>query len=296
MPGAAGGSRGISIRDLLAHPTQPAVYEVEAGFTALSIGCSKITATGTASVGSPRPIQQIAFDATRNVGFFTADGGSGIGVYRFTAAANGAPTVKESTSAPSNAGALVLDPAAAQLYVAGAGIAGAYALSGLSLVLPPTTATPVFTSAATCTTPVKLLRTGGYVLALCNDSAMIRRYTTAPFAADTTVGNLGTADAAVALPGDRAVVARHSPLDLTIVALGAGTPTWMAGSPLASSVTAMSASADGTVVATARATTAGNSELAFWRVETATFALTLLDTQQVTGSVTALALTAPGAP
>src|SRR5262249_3654564 len=159
--------------------------------------------------------------------------------YRFTTAADGTPTVMDSTNTPSGGGPLVLDAAAAQLYLAGAGIAGAYALTGSSLVLPLPTATPVFTSAASCMMPVKLLRTGTYVLELGGDESMIRRYTAAPFASDGTVGNLGAVDAAVALPGDRAVVARHSPPDLTVVTLGAGTPAWTAGPSLASTVTAL---------------------------------------------------------
>jgi hypothetical protein len=88
------------------------------------------------------------------------------------------------------------------------------------------------------------------------------------------------------------MVARAAPPDLAVVDLHAGAPTWTAGPALGSAVTAMAASLDGTVVATARPLDAMTSELALWRV--AGSSVTLLGTQQVMGTVTAVALTTPG--
>ncbi len=277
----------LAIRDFLVHPSLRFAFEVESGIHSLSLTCSSMTESGMSNVAGVRAIQQIGFDAVNNVGFFTADGALAIGVYRFVASSvTAAPTVTGSANAPSNAGTLVLDPPGHQLFAAGTGITAGYALDG-SMNLPAT-----YTSAAGCGMPTKLLLSGNFVLQMCADAPDIKRYTKNPFVSDGTAGAIGAVDQAVALPADRAVVARVSPADLTVVALAAGTPTWTPGPALASRATALAVSSDGEIIASGRAIDATTSEIALWRLSGTS--LTLLSKQTVTGYVTALAVTTPG--
>ncbi len=277
----------LAVRDLLAHPSLPFVFEVESGIHALSLTCSSITESGMSDVAGVRPIQQIGFDSANNVGFFSADGALAIGVYRFvTSAVSAAPMVTGSANAPSNAGTLVLDAPAHLLFTAGNGITAGYVLDA-AMNLPIT-----YTSAAGCGLPTKLLLSGNYVLQLCADVPDIKRYTKSPFVFDRNVGAIGAVDQAVPLSGDRVVVARVSPTDLAVVALAAGTPTWTAGPALASRATALAVSSDGEIVASGRVVDATTSEIALWRLSGSS--LTLLSRQTVTGYVTALAVTTPG--
>ena len=278
-------------RDLLHHPTLRLLYSVDTGFHALDPGCNAMTFTGTPNISGARPIQQIAQDPATGIGFFTMDGAGALGVYRFTSAGDGTPTVTGSANATSNAGPIALDAPNRALFVAGPVIAGGYALVGPTLDLPAT-----YTSAAMCMEPVRLILTStNYLLAFCADTTEIRRYTRSPFASDTMVGALGMVDSVVPLPGDRAIAARKAPnSDLVVVSLNGGSPSWGVGPPVSSRVIAMAASRDGRVVATAHVDPLDvfKSGIAIWSVNNNV--VTLLDVAALDTVVTALAVTTPG--
>lgn len=281
-------STAFALRDLLPHPTMPVTYGVDAGLRTLGLSCTSIT-LGTSTAGTPRLVQQIVRDPASGVGFYTADGAGAVGVYRFTTDTTGTPTVTGSANAPSAAGALALDVANAQLFVAGAGTAQGYDLVGLDFVAPGV-------GAAMCLEPMRLAVSGAFVLAFCANENHIRRYVRSPFAIDPVmpeVGALGPVDQVAALPGDRVVVARKAPTsDLVVVSNNGGLPSWGQGPPVASRVLAMAASADGRTLATARVTGTSSSELAIWRIEAN--AITLEAVTNLDTVVTALAVTTPG--
>lgn len=272
----------LPLRDLLPHPNLPYVYAVEAGFHGATITCDALTWAGMANVTTTRPIQRIAYDATLGVGFFTGDGPSAVGVYRFTTATDGAPTVTGNADATSNSGALALDAAQSALYVAGPNIASSYALVGAGLDLPV-----MRTNASTCAGPSDLVVSGESILSFCSDSPDIHKYSRSPFTFESMV-TMAAVDRVVTLPGDRAVAASTTP-GLIAIALGAGNPTWQAGPTLASRVTALAASTDGELVVSARLVNATTAELALWKVVDST--ISMADTTTVPGVVSAVAIT-----
>lgn len=276
-------------RALLGHPNLPYVYTVAEGFQGVSVGCSALTPTTFATIGTKRETQRIVLDPTATVGFFTIDGSGAIGLYRFSVAATGVPTITGSVNGPSISGALALDVTNRELLIAGATVIWSYPLVGANFDLP---ANGTHTIAVGCTAPVDLVLSGGVLLAFCSDTPNIQRYRRTPFAFDVTVGALGAVSRVVALPNDRAVAARISPPQLAILDLKMGTPTWTDGPVLATPVTAMSVSPDGTTVATARMLDATRSEVALWKISGST--LMPLDTAMVVGKVNAIAITAPG--
>ncbi len=276
----------VPSKALLPHPTLPFVYEVESGFHGLSLRCNGITVTGMENVGSTRSLQRIVLDADAGVGFFTIDGAGSIGLYRFTTATDGMPTVSGSGNATSQAGPLVLDRASSSLFVAGTGVVASHALVGPSMDLPAGG-----TSQAGCGVPTDLVVTGASVLEFCADGAEILRYTRNPFAFVAPVGTLGATAQVVALPGDRAIAARVSPPDLAMLALGGGAPTWSAGPSLPSRALAIAASLDGETLVSATQVDPTHSELATWRI--VDHGILPLGTQIIDGTVTALAVTNP---
>jgi hypothetical protein len=285
---------GFALRDFALHPSLKLVYGLDRGFRSISLSCTAaMTFTGSTDVGGVREIQQIVHDAATGVGFFAAGGTGAVGVYRYDTATNGTPTVAGDADAPANSGALALDAANKQLFVAGGlGTAGGYVLTGPTLTLPTT-----YTTAAMCMRPVRLIPSGpNHLLAFCNDQPEIRRYTRAPFATDPVTpqaGTLGAVDAVAPLPEDRAVAARVAPMsDLVVVKNNAGLPTWSAGPPVPSRVLAIGVSADGHTIATARVMGPNASEIAVWSVNGD--AIKLIAVTQTDTVVTALAVTTPG--
>ena len=99
-----------------------------------------------------------------------------------------------------------------------------------------------------------------------------------------------TSDQAVALSGDRAIVA-FTTLQLAIIHLGAGKATVVAGPTLASRANSLALSLDGKLLALARPIDATTSMIEVWAVEGDT--LTFLDAQQITATVSSVAITAP---
>lgn len=271
----------LPLRDIAPHPDLPYVYAVEAGFHGTPVSCGALSWSGMNNVTATRSIQRIGYDATRNVGFFTGDGPSAVGVYRFTTASDGTPTVTGSADATANSGALVLDGSMGALYVAGPNVASSYALVGATLDLPTTR-----TNAATCMGPQDLVISGDTVLSFCSDSADIRQYSRSPFAFTSTV-TMSAVDRVVMLPGDRAIAATTAPA-LVAIALNAGTPTSQAGPTLGSRISALTASLDGTLVATARLADPATAEIALWRIDGQT--ISLADSTTIPGVVSALAI------
>lgn len=264
------------------------VYGVQGALEGLTPSCTGITETALPRLGGPRLVQQIVMDATSTVGFFTIDGSGATGVYRFTAASDGAPTVMDMANTPSQGGALALSTADAELYVAGTNLVYRYALVGSALDLPTS-----FTSGSGCAAPVGLALSGTSLLAFCADSPDIWHYTRSPFGYTGSVGSPGASSQVVDLGNDTAVIARLSPPTLAMVGLGGGTPTWTDGPALPGPAIAMAASADGQVLLTARAIDTSTSEIALWTIAGQT--ITLQGTTTVNGVVAALAVTQPGA-
>lgn len=272
----------LPIRDLRAHPTLPYVYAVEAGFYSAPITCNTLTWVGTPNVTAPRPVQRIVYDATKSVGYFTGDGPSAVGVYRFTTAADGSATLSGSTDATSESGPLALDASTSELFVVGPSVVSSYALIGAGLDLPAGR-----TNQSTCAGPSDLIVSGPYLLSFCSDIPDIRRFTRAPFAPTTDGGAIGAVDRVVPLPNDRAIAARAVP-DLAVIDLSSGNPTWTAGPSLGSRITAITTSANGKLVVTARLANVSTAEVVLWRIEGNT--ITALDTTTVPGVVTSMAL------
>jgi hypothetical protein len=273
----------LPFRDIFPHPTLPYVYGVEAGFHGTPVSCGALSWSGSSNVTTSRPIQRIGYDASKGVGFFTGDGPSAVGIYRFTTATDGTPTVLGTTDATAQSGALTLDASRGVLYVAGTNVVSSYTLLGGDLTLPTTRE-----NATTCAGPVDVVVSGETVLAFCSDSPDIRRYVNSPFTFDATVGALGTVDRVLPLPSDRALAARATP-DLAIVSLVGGAPTWQVGPTLGSRITGLAVSADGKLAVSARLRDGTTSEVATWRIEGT--AITLRDTTVVPGVVSAVALT-----
>lgn len=284
---AATTTSAYEFREIVDHPTMPYVYGVETDFRGVQLGCNAFVTTTLTSLGAARPLQRIALNQSGTIGFFTMDGPLAVGVYRFAAQSDGTPSIAGSANGPSASGAVALVEADAQLFVAGAGQIFGYALTPTALDFPT-----MSTGAMICTNPVDLLASGSSLLAFCSDTPDVRRYTRSPFAFDTTVGALGAVSRVVALPGDRAIAARISPPQLASIALGAGTPTWTDGPTLPTAVTAMAASRDGSILVTGRSIDASTSELAVWSVTGTT--VLQVDTETVTGTITSIAVTAPG--
>jgi hypothetical protein len=275
-----------AIRALLPHPSLPLVYALEGGFHAIHPGCSSSTWVGMPNVGGGRPIQRIALDPATGVGFFTADGAGAIGVYRFTIASDGAPTVTSAANATSQGGALALDATGSRLLIAGPSITSSYSLIGENHDLPST-----YETAGGCMQPIDLLLTGDKALLFCKDVAEVRRYDRDPFVAEANAGELGAVSQVLALPNDRAIAGRLFPPDLSILDLAAGSPTLIAGPSLETAVSAMAVSREGDLVVTARALDTTRSELAIWTISGSL--LMLADTQTIEGTVSALALMPP---
>ena len=280
----------VPTRALLAHPTLPYVYSAANGFGGIGLGCAAITPSPYTVYGAPRPTQTIGFDAAKAIGFFTIDGSSAIGVYRFTTAATGIPTVSGPANGPGASGALALDATNGELFLGGAGVVWSYPLVGAALDFP---APGSHTIAGGCGAPVAIAISGPRVLVFCSDSPDIQRYTRGPFVSTASTVGIGAVDHVVMLPGDRAIAAHVSPTDLVIVHLGGGNPTWVNGPLVASSVTAMAVSADGKVLVTSRQLDPITSELELWRINGDQ--ITPIGTKLlVDGSVTALAVSVPG--
>ena len=272
----------LPLRDLRAHPNLPYVYAVEAGFWGAPITCNTLTWIGTQNVTTPRPIQRIVYDSTKGVGFFTGDGINAVGVYRFTTAANGTPTLLGSADATSESGPLALDATAGELFVVGPSVVSSYALVGAGLDLPTTR-----TNQSTCAGPADLIVSGSNLLSFCTDVPDIHRFTRNPFAPTADAGTMGVVDRVIPLPNDRAIAARAVP-DLAVINLNNGAPTWTPGPTLGSRITAITSSTDGKLVVTARLANTTTAEVVLWRVEGDT--ITALDTTTVPGVVTSMAL------
>ena len=271
----------LPFKDIAAHPNLPYVYGLESGFYGTAVTCGTLSWSGSGNVTASRPIQRIGYDAMAAVGFFTGDGSGSIGVYRFTTAADGTPTLSGTADATAGAGGLALDASRSALYVVGASIASSYDLVGATLDLPANR-----TNASTCSTPQDVVVSGDMILDFCSDSADVRRYSRTPFQMISSVP-MGTVDRVIALPNDRAIAARTVP-DLAVASLASGNPTWGTGQPLGSRITALTAATDGTVVVSARLAGA-SSELVLWKVDGQT--LSMLDTTTLPGVVSATALT-----
>ncbi len=286
-------SSAYAIRELLPHPTLNKLYAVDGGFHIINPGCAGSTFAGMANINGPRQIQQIVQDPVTGVGFFTMDGAGAVGVYRFTSAPDGTPTVTSMANAISNAGPLAFDPGTGALFIAGVGFArlDRYGLASPGYTFPGSAAE----NATSCTEPVRLVPTGNnLLLEFCSDTSEVRRIVRQPFAADTMMGQpLGAVDQVSILPNDRVVAARKAPTsDLIVVSNNGGVPFWASGTPIASRVLAMSASKDGLVVATARVTGPDSSEVGLWRIRDNS--ITLVDVTPVNASVGALGVIAPG--
>jgi hypothetical protein len=276
----------LPLRDLLAHPTLSYVYGVESGFHGTILGCGALSWSGMPNVTALRPIQRIAYDASVGVGFFTGDGMDAIGLYRFTTAADGTPTVGASTNTTAQAGALMLDRAHSTLYVVGASVASSYVFADANLTLPASRS-----NASACVEPVDVAVSGDTMFAFCSDSPEIRKYSRNPFVFASMAGSMGAVDRVVAISNDRAIAARTTP-DLMLVDLGGGTPTWQQGPALGSRVTALGVSNDGSIIMTARPIDSTTSELASWRVEGQS--IIPIDTKVVPGDASALTVALPG--
>ncbi len=281
-------SPSYAYRTLLTRNDSTYVYGVESEFWGFGLGCASVDSTMVAG-GGPRPIQRIVLDSTTGVGFFTADGALAIGVYRFTTASDGKPTIGGSANAPSAAGALVFDSAHAALYMAGTSAVYQYTLVGTQLTFPSPGSN---VAAPMCTAPVDLIVSGDSILGFCSDVPGIRHYVRSPFAYDKTINGLGATTQVVALPNDMAVAATSSPSSLVVLTLNNGAPTLSSPVALSSSVTAMAVSEDGLVLVTAQQKDASNAEITAWSVSGTT--LTKLATEPQAGTITALAITKPG--
>jgi hypothetical protein len=286
-------SNAYAIRDLVPHPTLDKLYAVDSGFHIITPACGGSTFAGQANINGPREIQQIVQDPATGIGFFTMEGAGAIGVYRFTSAPDGTPTVAGMANAISNAGPLAFDPATGQLFMAGVGFArlDQYELDSPGYTFPAAAAA----NSASCVQPVRLVPTGnGLLLEYCGDTNEVRRIVRQPFGADPTTGAmLGAVDQVAILPNDRVVAARKPPhSDLIVVNNNGGVPTWTTGVTVASKVIAISAAKDGLVVVTSRSTGADSSEIGLWRIDNMT--MQLVDVTQVTATVTAVSVIAPG--
>jgi len=272
-------------RALIPHPTLPFVYAVDSGFAGISLGCDSDSYLGSVQIGAARATQRIAYEPSLMTGYFTVDGPGALGLYRFTTAADGTPTITSSTDTSPNSGPLALDAQRATLITAAPNAAAAYVLTGSTLDLPTTNVT-----APGCAQPIDLASSGGYTLLFCADTSQIFRYTTSPFALESQIPGPGPVDRIVALPGDRAIAATTAPA-LGLISLSNGSPTWSIGPTIESRVTAMAVSQDGEILATARMTNTF-AELALWRV--AGQSITPLATLPISGGVFALAITTAG--
>lgn len=281
-------SPAFAYRSLLSHPDLPYAYGVESAFWGFALGCSAVTSTMVPG-GGPRPIQRIVLDSSASVGFFTADGPLATGVYRFTTQPTGTPAAGGNANAPSAAGALALVPSDAQLFVAGTSAIYEYTLVGATLDFPTSNSQM---TAPMCGAPVDLVPSGDSVYAFCSDASDIRRYTRSPFVYAGTAGTLGSVSEVLPLPSDRAIAATVSPSALVVLSFGAGPVMMQVGPSLPSSVTAMAASDDGSVVVTAVQTDPNTSEISAWAVTGTT--ITKLDSQSEPGTVTSLTITKPG--
>ena len=264
----------------------PVAYGADSGFAGITPGCDADTYLGSVQIGAARAIQRIVYEPSLSTGYFTIDGPAALGLYRFTTATDGTPTITSSTNTnTSSGGPLALDADRATLVTAAPNIAAAYTLTGSTLDLPAT-----YAAEAGCAQPIDLVVSGEYTLLFCGDTSQIFRYTTSPFALQSQIAGPGAVDRVVQLPGDRAIAATSAPA-LAVVSLSNGSPSWSAGPTMGSRVTAMAVSLDGEILATAR--TAGSAaEIVLWRV--AGQNITPITTLQISGTVVALAITMAG--
>ncbi len=277
-------SPGPASRHLLAHPALPYVYGVVNSFDGMTLGCTTSTRTALGVLGASRPVQRIVLDATSGVGFFTLDGAGPLGVFRFTIAADGVPTLSTSANGPTASGALAVDWSTRQLYVAGQSVVWNYTLTAASDF--PTTSS----AASGCGAPIDLVSSGTDVFLFCADSAIVRRYTTAPFNVTTDAGTVGAVDAVRSLSSARVIVARMAPPDLAFVDLGS-TLTVTPAASLPARVTALATSEDGSIVVSATQTESTHSDVTVWKVSGTS--LQMLDTAMVPGTITSLAVALP---
>jgi len=276
-------------RALLSHPTLGYVYAAANGFGGIAVGCSAITPAMYSVLGAQRPIQTVVLEPTKSTGFFTIDGSSATGVYRFTVSSTGEPTITGPANGPSASGGLALDASAQELYISGANVVWQYKLTGTTLEFP---AVGSHSIGVGCADPIAILLSGTKLLEFCGDTPDIRRLARSPFVAETPVAGFGAVDRVVSIGNDRAVAARRSPADLVVVDLTSGSPTWGAGVTVPTRVVAMAPSLAGDVVVTARQVDATNAELTAWKVSGNS--LTRIGATTIAGSVTAVTVANPG--
>lgn len=269
-----------SIRSLAIHPTLPYAYGVGLGLQGYALGCGHVGQTQLADIGNYRTDQTVVAAAT--VGFFTIDGPGANGVYRFTIAGDGTPTVIGSTPSPASTGATVLAPDATELFVAG------------NVIARWDTPAPdhdfgAISGGSACAAPVALLLSGTSLLSFCADTPDIQRYARNPLSmTPTSAGALGKVGWVVAAAGDRAIAARSAPSQLVAIDLHGGAPTWTDGPTLASPATSLAVSPDGSLLVTTRSIDAATTEVALWKV--AGDAITPIATTQLAGTATAAAV------
>lgn len=247
---------------LLGHPTLPYAYGLKDDLRGIALGCGATTETLVAPAAFRRPNMRAILDPTASVGFMTLDGAAQVAVFQFTVAANGVPAANTSADGPAVSSSLALD-APNSLFVGGDSVLGGYVL-GNGLTLPAT-----FAFAPTCAAPIDLIASGTFVLSFCQDTPQIFRNLRDPITPSQVgpaPGSPGPFDRAIPLPGDRAVAARSTPPQLLVLALEGGIPTWTDGPLLPARVTALAASADGSVVIATWPTSPSTATIGAWAV------------------------------
>jgi hypothetical protein len=268
---------------LSGHPSHPYIYAVGDGFQGFAMACGSMTQTAYMPIGLTTSVQRISLDAPGRVGFFSIDGPQNEGVFRFTTATDGTPTLMGKSIAPEPTGPTRLSDGTGELFTAGGTTIYNYKLNGVQYDLNGPSEFAVICNA------VDLVVSSQYLLGFCSNDGSIQRYTRTPFAFEKSVGALGTVEQVVQLPGDRAIAVTTPPAKLMLIDLGSGTPTWTVGPAVGTKVTSMAISADGKFLVTSRQVDAATGELAVWSVSNDS--IKMLGVRAVAGTVTAVAVT-----
>ncbi len=271
---------------MLGHPTMPYVYGMGQDLHGFTVACGT-TATTATNVGlSVRQAPRIALDVADGIGFFGTDGSANLGLFRVALAADGTPTLLDGVDvANGSSGSVAVEPAQHLVTTLGGGAPGqliAYPLAGAALAFGSPGA-----AIDSCNVPRDVVFSGSHIVVFCEAAILSHTFANTTIGPGTAVSTTGV-EYSAALPGGRFVVATQN-TGLAILTLVDGAPTLTAG-PNPGTIAALAASSDGAIaVAAVPSAAAGMSTLIAWQI--AGEQLVELDRQQVTGTITGLAVT-----